>query len=920
MTTKPRLSTRTPLPVTLVAVATLGWIVLLLSSTSDPERAQLVSNLGLVASALAASVAALRRSRRCSGVVRRFWVLLGAAAGSWGCGQVVWTWYESILGQEVPFPSPADLGYLAMPVLATAALLSLPLAAPTLAGRARTILDGLTVAACLLVCSWVLVLKSIFEAGNGMRLLDQTILLAYPIGDVVLITIVIYTALQLRHHGASQSGSVSLPLVATGLVAFAVSDSGFSYLTAIGAYSSGNGIDIGWFAGYALILVAALRPETEREEAEAALGVEDDRLAAKPLGALLPASAVMLALLTTAVDIARDGYADIFVSWVRTLIMVLLVARQVLTLRENDFLTRHLEQRVGERTIELAASKERYSALVQHSSDVVTVVDVDGRVQYQSASSTRLLGLSPSQVEGTTLGDLMTSARASEFKGALNQVATEPLGVHTMRTTLRHADGGTRDVELTVTNLLGNPHVRGLVLNSRDVTDRTTLEAELLHQAFHDSLTGLANRALFRDRLEHALAREGSAGGGVAIMFLDLDGFKEVNDTHGHSTGDELLVLVANRLSHELRAGDTVARFGGDEFAILVDDAFDATPLAGRIEAVLQRPFAFGAHQVTVSASIGIAASDPVEATTAEQLLRNADLAMYQAKAAGAASFVVFHPTMHASLVERVQMETDLRSALDNDELIVHYQPLVDLKDGHIHGSEALVRWIHPQKGLVGPDRFIPLAESTGLIQRLGLWVLRESCEQTVRWQQSSPVLQDLKISVNLSARQLPDPGLFGYVRDILAETGLRPSCLTLEMTESVLMDDSEEIHANLVALREIGVRLAIDDFGTGYSSLSYLHRLPVDILKIDRSFIERLRSSGDVALISTIIRLGQTMQLETIAEGIEHAEEMLMLRRQGCDTGQGFHFSPPVAAAQLSDLLDEQNRLSLVLHHDRPA
>ena len=533
--------TSTPhLSVTVVALVTLAWVVLLLSSTAEPRQAQLVSNVGLVASALAAGVAAIRRSRLGEGAMRRFWFLIGAAAGSWGCGQAVWTWYESILGREVPFPSPADIGYLGMPVLATAALLSLPLAAPTLAGRARTILDGLTVAASLLVCSWVLVLEPVFRAGSEGRLLEQAISLAYPVGDIVLITIVIYTALQVRHHGASQS--VSLPLVGTGLVAFAVADSGFSYLTAVGAYSSGNGIDIGWFIGYALILVAALRPSRQVDVAEAD---EDARLAARPLGALFPSTAVILALLTTGVEILRTGQTDMFVSWMRSLIMVLLVTRQVLTLRENRYLTQHLEQRVDERTSELAASRARFAALVQHSSDVVTVVDADARIQYQSASSERLLGFQPSQIEGTSLCDLMTPELATDFLEALAHVATEPLGVHSMRSTWQHSDGGRRDVELTITNLLDNPHVRGLVLNSRDVTDRTTLEAELLHQAFHDSLTGLANRALFRDRLEHALAREGSAGGGVAIMFLDLDGFKEINDTLGHSTGDELLVLVA---------------------------------------------------------------------------------------------------------------------------------------------------------------------------------------------------------------------------------------------------------------------------------------------------------------------------------------------------------------------------------------
>ncbi len=901
------------LSVMLVALATLGWVLLLLLSRSSPHHAQLVSNLGLVASALGASTAAIRRSRLSSSGMRRFWLLIGLAAGSWGCGQAVWTWYESILGRAVPFPSLADVGYLAMPVLATAALLSLPLAAPTLTGRVRTILDGLTVAASLLVCSWVLVLHSVFSAGTRGKVLEQTISLAYPVSDIVLITIVFYTALQVRHLGASSN--VSLPLVGGGLVAFAVADSGFSYLTAINAYSSGNGIDIGWFTGYALVIVAAIRPSAELDTKVD----EDERLATRPPGALFPSAAVGLALLATAVQILRTGHTERFVSWVACLIMTLLVTRQVLILRENRYLTQHLEHRVEERTGQLTASRERFAALVQHSSDVVTVIDADARVQYQSASSAGLLGLQPDQIEGTSLCDVMTPTAATEFRDALTHVATESLGVHRMRSTWQHAEGGTRDVELTITNLLDNPYVGGLVLNSRDVTDRTLLEAQLLHQAFHDSLTGLANRALFRDRLEHALGEEDEAGDGVAIMFLDLDGFKEINDTLGHSAGDELLVLVASRLRHELRAGDKVARCGGDEFAVLVDSSTGAPLLAKRIGVALQQPFAFGAHLVHVSASIGIATSG-ADAGTAEQLLRNADLAMYQAKAAGGSSFAVYDESMHASLVERLRMESDLESALTNDEFVVHYQPLVDLETGQIQGAEALVRWMHPAHGLIGPDRFIPLAESTGLIQRLGMWVLRVSCEQTMAWHRSAPQMRDLKISVNVSADQLSDLGLFRQVRDILADTGLHPSYLTLEMTESGLLDDSDAVRCNLSALHDLGVRLAIDDFGTGYSSLSYLHRFPVDILKIDRSFVERLSLSGEVGLISTIIRLGQMMHLETIAEGIEHADEMSVLRRQGCTTGQGYHFSRPVPAAQLTDLLNAPTQLSIVSQDNQPA
>jgi diguanylate cyclase (GGDEF)-like protein len=426
---------------------------------------------------------------------------------------------------------------------------------------------------------------------------------------------------------------------------------------------------------------------------------------------------------------------------------------------------------------------------------------------------------------------------------------------------------------------------------------------------------------LFKDRLQHTLSRRSISEITVAVLFLDLDGFKAVNDTLGHSSGDQLLIQVAARLRTVVRPSDTVARFGGDEFAVLVDDFPDPdyqTRLAQRINDALHLPFDLQSEQVHVSASIGIAQLDP-HATDTEQLLRNADLAMYQAKAAGSGGYATYDPVMHAGLVERVQLETDLRNALDGEQLVLHYQPMVSMRTGRITGVEALVRWQHPERGLIAPDEFIPLAESTSLIRPIGLWVLREACLQATRWRQASPH-SPLKISVNLSARQIQQEDLPAQVEQILLDTGLPANHLTLEMTESVLIENSEHTLDTLTALRAIGVRLAIDDFGTGYSSLSYLHRFPVDVLKIDRSFVERLSIGGDTALVSTILRLGHSMHLETVAEGIEHSQEMLTLRRQGCTTGQGYHFSPPVTAQDLDVLLDEQNRVALWPDEQTPA
>ena len=891
-----RPASRPGLAVTAVLVVALVWAATLLSVRDDAIAAQTLSNVGLCVIALCAGAGSIRRGLRHTGADRRFWLLLGAAMTSWSMGQAVWSWFESVLGREVPFPSPADLGYLGLPPLAAMALLALPLAAQTTAGKLRTVFDGLMVAASLLLCSWILVLRHVFDAGADSPT-SAVISLAYPVGDVVLITMVLTT--WLRSRRTARQLPVSLPLVGSGLLAFAVADSGFTYETTMGVYSSGSVIDLGWFAGFSLILIASLH------RTPAAEVVVDDEVGPLPLGNLLPYAAVAAALLTSSFEVLRTGHSSLVVSWLRTGIMVLLVGRQLFTLLENQTLTRTLEDRVHARTAELTASRERFIALVQHSSDIVTMIDPHGVVGYQSASIHRILGYAAEDVEGASIYALMGPTEAAFLEQAIEHASAEELRIHTIMSSWQHADGHECRVEVTITNLLDTPHLGALVLNTRDVTDRVRLEEQLTGMAFSDSLTGLPNRALFKDRLQHALSRRMPEGQTVAVLFLDLDGFKSVNDMLGHSVGDELLVTVAERLSSVVRSGDTVARFGGDEFAVLLEDALpeEEVALARRINEVVRLPFDLHDERVHIAASVGIARIDD-HASTAEQVLRNADLAMYQAKAAGAGGFAVFHPEMHAGLVERVRLETDLRSAIDEKQFVVHYQPMISMRTGHITGVEALVRWQHPERGLVPPLSFIPAAEATGLIRDIGMIVLREACAQTVRWQNEYDAARPLKISVNVSPRQLLHDDFPDHVRQVLEDTGLAADRLTLEMTESVLIDNGEDTLHALTTLHDLGVRLAIDDFGTGYSSLSYLHRFPVDVLKIDRSFVERLSTGGDNALVNTILKLGQSLQLETVAEGIERPQEMLILRRQGCTTGQGYHFSPQVEATTLGEML----------------
>jgi diguanylate cyclase (GGDEF)-like protein/PAS domain S-box-containing protein len=455
----------------------------------------------------------------------------------------------------------------------------------------------------------------------------------------------------------------------------------------------------------------------------------------------------------------------------------------------------------------------------------------------------------------------------------------------------------------------------GRVWSFRDVTEQKRLEHELAHQAFHDSLTNLANQALFRDRVAHALARVSRQGAPMAVLFLDLDNFKRVNDSLGHTAGDELLVSVAERLRACLRVSDTAARLGGDEFAILLEDVgfeAEAEAVATRIIESLQLPFGRGEREVFISASVGIAFPEP--ATTADQLLSEADLAMYTAKRRGKNRWETYRTDMHAAVADRLELEGDLRRGLGRDELVVHYQPIVSLTDGagdeRIKGVEALVRWEHPTRGWMPPDTFIGLAEESGLVKELGRQVLVKACQQVRSWQLVHPAAAGMTVSVNVSPRQLQDDAVIDDVRQALAASGLPAASLVLEITETAMMQDTESTIEKLHALKALGVQLAIDDFGTGYSSLSYLQRFPVDLLKIDRAFVSTLASSdqseaGDHgSLASTIVSLAKTLRLRSVAEGVETEAQAAALAGLGCELAQGYYFARPADADTIGGML----------------
>ena len=559
------------------------------------------------------------------------------------------------------------------------------------------------------------------------------------------------------------------------------------------------------------------------------------------------------------------------------------------------------------------------SATLDATGDGILVKDLHGRVASVNRKFLELwhlpTDLTPSDLERVSIDHMLDqleepSAFAPRIAALYAQADEQSHDV------LHFTDGRVYDRFSHPQHVDGE--IVGRVWCFRDSTERRRLEAELAHQALHDPLTGLANQTLFRDRVQHALKRWDRSGGHLAVLFLDVDNFKTVNDSLGHSVGDLLLVGVTERIRQAMRSADTAARLGGDEFAILLEDAGtdeDVQAVAQRLLTTLSRTFKIGGTEVSTSVSIGIALAGV--GSSDGRLLRNADLAMYAAKRAGKGRFEVYAEAMHTTAVRRLQEEGDLRGAISRHEMLPHYQLIVDMETGAIEGVEALARWRHPARGELRPDAFLPLAEETGLIADISRRILEQSCADLRAWQRAGLVGPSFAISVNLAAQQLLGDGLVEEVAAVLAHHRVHPGNVVLEITERAMMTDTAVAVSSLEGLRRLGVRIAVDDFGTGYSSLAYLQRFPLDILKIDKSFVDGIDGhdghDATAALAHAIVRLAQTLDLLPIAEGVEHAEQASRLVRLGCRLGQGYHFARPAPAATITELL----RAALV---DRPC
>jgi diguanylate cyclase (GGDEF)-like protein/PAS domain S-box-containing protein len=544
-----------------------------------------------------------------------------------------------------------------------------------------------------------------------------------------------------------------------------------------------------------------------------------------------------------------------------------------------------------------------YRMLANNSSDLVGVHDLEGAFTYASPSCTTLLGYNQGELVGR---DPYQLSNSDDWKGIQGAFAAARTGRHT-RTALRLRNTSSQYTwfEMSVRPLYDNlGAIVQIQTSSRDISDQKAVEEQLSHQALHEPLTGLPNRSLFMDRLRHAMIRGKRTGGLIAVMFMDLDRFKIINDSMGHEAGDRLIQAVARRLGAVVREGDTVARLGGDEFGILLEFGInqkDAEAVAKRVLQEIEPPFTFSGQEMYVSASVGIAFSSP-ELEDPEDLLRYADVAMYRAKSEGPGKYRVFDPEVDSRATGRLAMETDLRQAIDREQLFNAYQPIVSLETGRISGLEALVRWKHPDRGLVGPDEFIPLAEETGLIVPLGYLVTRRACESLRRFQQIVGSKRKIVVAVNLSTRQFEQPDLDQEILAILRDTGAPPDQIRIEITESELMRDTGQISK----LRDLGLQIAIDDFGTGYSSLSYLRNLRADSLKIDRSFVDGLgKNPQDAAIVQTVVTLARALEMDVTAEGIETQEQLGYLREMGVESGQGFLFASPAPADEIAELLE---------------
>lgn len=817
------------------------------------------------------------------------WGLFALSAGGWAAVGIA----NAFVGlNSLPFP-PADLRFGIALAPAVVALALLPSAPPLWTDRLRTLLDGSVVAGSLLFISWAIGLGTAYRRADGdVHSLNA---LTHPVGDLVLAVMVAFLL-----YGAIRTARLSRLLLGVGLFAFLLLDSLSTWSQQAVGFSGLIGWE--WSVGFLAMGSGAIAEWRSVRRASSALPSFTAAVA------VLYLPLVAAAALAT-VQRLEGQPSDSFLYWDGLAVITLLVAREVLTLQTNRSLRRTFDQRLAARTEQLSQSEAHFRSIVARLPDATMVLDSSGVISYESEAIERVLGRAPRSEKDRSWLTLVHPDDHPRLESVLEKSRNATAVPVTFEARLSHGDEGWRQAELTLTNQLEDRAVNGFVLTIRDITERKAIDDQLTHHALHDSLTGLANRALFRDRLEQSVVRAARRREQPSVLLLDVDGMRKISETLGNRAADEVLIAVADRLRECIRAGDTAARLTSDDFAVLLEDSQDpAAPaqVADRILTELAR-VKLGNPPMPLTAGIGIATL-PAGMQNPDELLRNADTALSEAKAAGQGKIAIYDRAASHAVESQLELEADLQRGIERKEFVIHYQPIVRLKDGSPTAVEALVRWVHPWRGLLLPGDFILAADKTGAIVSLGRWLMLEAAQQVRRWQEKLGI-PTLGLAVNLSVRQLTDEGLANDIRHVLAETGLPASLLMLETTESAVLEDLQRSMTVLAKLKDVGANLAIDDSRSGPTALAYVRHLPVDTVKIDRSFVMNLGKHREREQVEGMVKAAEWLKVAMIAEGIEEPGQLHDLVAMGCELGQGFYFSKPLAAPQMFDYLDTANR-----------
>jgi diguanylate cyclase (GGDEF)-like protein/PAS domain S-box-containing protein len=876
----------------LLGLAIGGWVLAvawLASGFGDPVARRAVADIGEAALDLLAAAIVLRAALHID--VRRIrlgWGVLAIAMLVYAVGDTAWAWLD-LGGGSTASPSPADVGYVAYYPIVAAALFMFQRASSARRDTLRLTIDSLIVVIGGGIVVWHTLFRPVL-ATLDPNPITAALALGYPIGDLVLLFAIAATAL--RHPPEIDSRALTALVGSLGLMF--VADVGYGQLNLTGSFGLERWPDVVYLSS---TLLMALAGYFQAHPAATTDGRGRDLsryLLALPYVALAAGYSVLVAL---AVGKVSGELVEVLYGAVVLTAVVLI--RQELVLRENSRLLTDQARR---------ESEDRFRTLVANTSDAVVLVDRDGIVTDAPASVGRVLGVEASQLVGRPISRFVHADDAERAQAFIAAVAAGRPVAQPIEWRLWDVAGGWRQMETIAVNLLDDPSVGQIVLTTRDVRERKTLERQLTQLALHDLLTNLPNRTLFRDRVGQALASAAGAHRETTVLSLGLDGFKSVNGSLGHAVGDQVLQEVSRRLQLSIGPADTCGRLGGDEFAVLFDGhetGPDGLAAAERIIAALRAPIQVASKSVSLTASVGVATADSTSADIdAGALLRRAETARLVARDGGGDRVVAFAPSMQEAVQARFELESELRGAIDHAEFGLSFDPIVDLRTGELVGAEALIRWNHPTRGRLGPSVFMPLAEETGFIDEIGTWVLRAACREATRWAALSPGRVP-RVSINLTAHQLADPQLAWTVQAAIAHASATPSWVTLELTESLLMQNGSASLERLHALRALGLQIAIDDFGTGYSSLASLEQFPLSHIKIDRSFIATLddpkRGSG---VVHAIIEIGRALGLTTVAEGIETPSELARVRALGCGLGQGQVFSSPVDADSMADLV----------------